>query len=61
MTSKIVFFGYISFLRENVDAALEIMAKYQCRTDMNGTCNKVIYVKYKYKLHLESRCRLNVE
>jgi hypothetical protein len=27
MTSKIVFFGYISFLRENVDAALEIMAR----------------------------------
>ena len=27
MSSKIVFFGYISFLRENIDAAIEIMSK----------------------------------
>ena len=27
MNSKIVFFGYISFLREKVDAAIEIMSK----------------------------------
>jgi hypothetical protein len=27
MSSKIVFFGYISFLRERVDAAIEILSK----------------------------------
>lgn len=27
MSSKIVFFGYVSFLREKVDAAIEILSK----------------------------------
>jgi hypothetical protein len=27
MSSKIVFFGYVSFLREQVDAAMEILSK----------------------------------